>query len=40
VKQHWLDAAEVFDAWRVAPRIVLFGYCAWLVEVIDRILTW
>lgn len=24
--QKWLDAAEVFDFWRVVPRVVLFAY--------------
>jgi hypothetical protein len=35
-----LDAAEVFDAWRVIPRIILFGYALWLAYVTDRLLTW
>ena len=39
-KQHWLDAAEVFDAWRVVPRLVLFAYCWWLAYVVDYILIW
>lgn len=39
-KQAWLDAAEVFDAWRVVPRLILFGYCAWLVYIVDTILAW
>lgn len=25
-KQKWLDAAEIFDSWRVIPRIALFAY--------------
>jgi hypothetical protein len=25
-KQQWLDAAEVADAWRLVPRIMLGGY--------------
>jgi hypothetical protein len=29
-KKTWLDAAELFDAWRAVPRIVLLGY-GWLV---------
>jgi len=30
-KQHWLDAAEVVDAWRLFPRafMTLFAYFAW-----------
>lgn len=39
-KPLWLDWAEVFDAWRVIPRGVLFAYSVWLVYVIDRLLTW
>lgn len=26
MKQKWLDAAEVFDSWRVVPRIAFFGF--------------
>lgn len=29
-KQRLLDAAEVFDSWRVVPRILVFAY-GWLV---------
>lgn len=29
-KQDWLDAAEVFDSWRVAPRLIVFLYLAFL----------
>ena len=25
-KRTWLDAAELFDAWRVVPRLVLLSY--------------
>lgn len=25
-KQRWLDAAEVFDSWRVVPRCIVFIY--------------
>lgn len=39
-KQVWLDAAEVFDSWRVAPRAILFGYCFWVSHVTDSALTW
>ena len=35
-----LDGAECFDAWRVVPRLVLAGYSAWLVYVVDLILVW
>jgi hypothetical protein len=30
-KQARLDAAEIFDSWRVVPRIFLFGYSAMVV---------
>jgi hypothetical protein len=26
MKQRWLDAAEVADAWRIVPRLLLLGY--------------
>ena len=39
-KQLWLDAAEVFDSWRVVPRLVLFGYCWWVAHVTDQSLSW
>lgn len=39
-KKDWLDAAEVFDAWRVVPRSLLFGYCIWVVLLTNNILLW
>lgn len=39
-KQAWLTAAEVFDAWRVIPRIVLLGFAGWTIYIFDRTLTW
>lgn len=39
-KQWWLDAAEVFDAWRIAPRVLLFGYWIWVAWIVDRLLSW
>jgi thiol:disulfide interchange protein len=33
-KQNWLDAAEVFDAWRIVPRIIVTVFLvvfAWAV---------
>ena len=39
-KQLFLDAAEVFDSWRVVPRLILFGYCWWVSHVTDSSLTW
>jgi hypothetical protein len=39
-KQLWLDWAEIFDAWRVVPRTVLFGmgYLTW--HTVTRCLDW
>lgn len=39
-KGYCLDAAEVFDAWRVVPRIILFGYGAWAIKVVGLVLDW
>ena len=39
-KQRCLDAAEVFDSWRIVPRILLFGYCWWVAHVTDQSLSW
>jgi hypothetical protein len=39
-KSNFLDYAEVFDAWRVVPRIVLFAYGVWLAWATDRLLNW
>lgn len=30
-KQDWLDGAEVFDSWRVVPRLIVFIYLTLLV---------
>ena len=32
-KQRWLDSAEVFDSWRIAPRLIVGVYLALLVWV-------
>ena len=37
---NWLRGAEIFDSWRVVPRIVLFAYGSWLAYVTDRLLGW
>lgn len=39
-KQPWIDAAHIFDIWRVPSRVVLFGYCWWVSHVTDTVLTW
>lgn len=39
-KQQWLDIAEVIDALRIVPRVVLFGYCWWTVHTVAVVLNW
>lgn len=39
-KQLWLDIAEIIDAWRVVPRVLLFAYCTWVWHVVAEILAW
>lgn len=39
-KHVWLDAAEVFDSWRVVPRLVLGCYGAYVAQTTNAILHW
>jgi hypothetical protein len=39
-KQVWLDWAEIFDAWRIVPRSIIYTYGAWTLWTCNRILTW
>ena len=39
-KRDFIDAAEVFDVWRVIPRATLFGYAYWVYHITGRILSW
>lgn len=39
-KTKWLDAALIFDHWRVVPRFILFGYCWWIAYLTNFILAW
>ena len=39
-KQFWLDTAEVFDAWRIVPRSVLYGMGLLTWRVVMRCLDW
>jgi hypothetical protein len=39
-REKWLKAAEVVDAFRIFPRILLGGYCWFVVELTDRLLDW
>jgi len=36
----WLQAAEVFDTWRVVPRMMLFGYAWFVYAVTMKLLDW
>lgn len=38
--EKWLKLAEVFDAWRVVPRLTLAAYAVWLYAVTHDILLW
>jgi hypothetical protein len=40
VKEKWLDAAEIADAWRVVPRLILFGYCIWAARLVVYLVRW
>jgi hypothetical protein len=35
-----LDWSESFDAMRIVPRLVLFGYLIWAALTIDRLFNW
>ena len=39
-KQWLLDAAEVFDAWRFVPRMLLFSYWSWVMVTVGKVLAW
>jgi hypothetical protein len=39
-KQRCLHLAECFDAWRVAPRVLLGAYWVLVYDVTDRLLSW
>jgi hypothetical protein len=36
----WIDWAEVFDSWRVVPRIFLFLTFSWVVYVTEKLIGW
>jgi hypothetical protein len=40
VKQNWLHVAEVFDSWRVIPRLILGAYCYFVWHITNYILVW
>lgn len=35
-----MKAAEIFDTWRVIPRVMLFGYSFFVWHITDFLLTW
>jgi hypothetical protein len=39
-KTAWLDAAEIFDSWRIIPRVILFLYGFWMVRLTDWLVRW
>lgn len=39
-KQEWLDRAEIVDALRVVPRLLLIAYCAFTFHIVSWILEW
>ena len=39
-KQEWLDIAETIDALRVVPRLLMVGYCGFVLWLTNRLLTW
>lgn len=39
-KGAWLDAAEVFDAWRVVPRLLLGAFAVWFAFSTDYLIGW
>lgn len=40
IKQHWLDFAEVVDALRVIPRMLLFGFAGFYAYYIFWVTHW
>lgn len=39
-KEQWLQTAEIVDAFRVVPRLVLFAYLIFVFWLTDRIIDW
>ena len=38
--QKWLDAAKIFDHWRVVPRLILGVYFGWVVYLTQYLVIW
>lgn len=39
-KQKWLDRAEVFDSWRIMPRILVISFALFTICVVAETLEW
>lgn len=39
-KANWIHWAEIFDAWRIVPRLVLLSYGWFVYHVVMYILAW
>ena len=39
-KGQWLSAAEVIDALRLIPRLLLVGYCFFVLWLADTLIQW
>lgn len=39
-KMKWLHAAEVFDAWRVIPRVMVLGYAWFVYHTTELMIVW
>lgn len=40
MKQAWLDAAEIFDSWRIIPRVFFAACFIWVVHTTSILLAW
>lgn len=39
-KQSFLDAAEIFDAFRILQHVIIYAFGAWTIYIADRTLFW
>jgi hypothetical protein len=39
-KQAWLDAAEIFDAWRIVPRTIIFMIAHMVISLDTTLVYW
>ena len=40
IEQKYLDFAQAFDKLRIVPRIIFFGYAAWVIHITHWVLSW